>query len=163
MAINLSLPDTYTTATLAAGLLAAYCFAGVIYRLQFHPLAKFPGPRLAAATLWYEFFYDCILYGQYTFKIGRMHEKYGGSHILRTQWWFELILQKALSSELAQMNFTAMILTLSGHCKLNSYQIRSGSDRCLDMLEVELAGTSPNFTATPELCQGPQSLPLVTM
>ena len=77
MAIDLSLFDVSTTVTLAAGFVATYCFAGIIFRLYFHPLAKFPGPRLAAATLWYEFFYDCILFGQYTFRIGRMHEKYG--------------------------------------------------------------------------------------
>ena len=70
-----------TTATVAAGLFTAYFFVGLIYRLYLHPLAKFPGPRLAAATLWYEFYYDCILYGQYTFKIGRMHEKYGLSDL----------------------------------------------------------------------------------
>ena len=83
MAILLSLPDVYTTATVAAGFLVAYCVVGVIYRLYFHPLAKFPGPRLAAATQWYEFYYDCIQFGQYTFKIGRLHEKYGRLHILR--------------------------------------------------------------------------------
>lgn len=77
MATDISLPNAYTAATVAAGFIAAYCLLGIIYRLCFHPLAKFPGPRLAAATLWYEFYFDCILYGQYTFKIGQMHEKYG--------------------------------------------------------------------------------------
>lgn len=49
-----------------------------IYRLSFHPLAKFPGPKLAAITRWFEAYYDVVLDGQYTFKIGRMHKKYGG-------------------------------------------------------------------------------------
>jgi hypothetical protein len=37
----------------------------------------FPGPKLAALTLWYEFYYDVIKGGKYTWEIGRMHEKYG--------------------------------------------------------------------------------------
>ena len=67
------------TVLAAVGLLIAYVVGGVIYRLYFHPLAKFPGPRLAAATLWYEFYYDCILFGQYTFRIKEMHDQYGKS------------------------------------------------------------------------------------
>lgn len=84
MAILLSLPGAYATyATVSAGFLAAYCVVGMIYRLYFHPLAKFPGPRLAAATQWYEFYYDCIQFGQYTFQIARLHEKYGQWHNLQ--------------------------------------------------------------------------------
>lgn len=59
-----------------------YAVVLVVYRLYFHPLCKFPGPRLAASTLWYECYYDVILGGQYEFKIGRMHEAYG-TYVLR--------------------------------------------------------------------------------
>lgn len=54
-----------------------YVGGGVIYRLYFSPLSKFPGPKLAAATLWYEFYYDAICKGRYTFKIMDLHRKYG--------------------------------------------------------------------------------------
>ncbi|KAI0839698.1 putative cytochrome P450 [Hypoxylon sp. FL0890] len=62
---------------LAAAVLVACLIALVAYRLLFHPLSAFPGPKLAAATVWYEFYYDGIKGGQYTFKIQEMHEKYG--------------------------------------------------------------------------------------
>ncbi|KAF4462954.1 cytochrome P450 [Fusarium albosuccineum] len=48
-----------------------------LYRLTFHRLARFPGPRLAAATRYYEGYYDVWKGGQYTFKIGRLHKEYG--------------------------------------------------------------------------------------
>nr|QED55508.1 TRI23 [Trichoderma turrialbense] len=47
------------------------------YRLTFHPLARFPGPKLAAISRVYEFYYDIILDGQYTFQLDRLHKKYG--------------------------------------------------------------------------------------
>ncbi|KAL4928992.1 cytochrome P450 [Aspergillus undulatus] len=54
-----------------------YVFGLVIYRLWLSPLAKFPGPKPAAATLWYETYHDAFRWGQYTFEIAKMHEKYG--------------------------------------------------------------------------------------
>ncbi|CZR52602.1 related to cytochrome P450 CYP3/CYP5/CYP6/CYP9 subfamilies [Phialocephala subalpina] len=54
-----------------------YAIAFPIYRVYFSPLSKFPGPKLAAATLWYEFYYDVILNGQYEFKIQELHKQYG--------------------------------------------------------------------------------------
>ncbi|VUC26000.1 unnamed protein product [Clonostachys rosea] len=47
------------------------------YRLTFHPLAGFPGPRCAAATYAYEFWFDVVLWGRYTHEIKRLHERYG--------------------------------------------------------------------------------------
>ncbi|KAF2107670.1 cytochrome P450 [Lophiotrema nucula] len=49
----------------------------VVYRLYLHPLAKFPGPRLAAITSWYEAYYEIVLKGQYSRKISELHDIYG--------------------------------------------------------------------------------------
>lgn len=49
----------------------------VFYRLFLHPLAKFPGPKLAAVTRHYEGYHDVVRNGQYTFRIAEMHERYG--------------------------------------------------------------------------------------
>lgn len=60
-------------------LTASYLAGLTIYRLFFSPLAGFPGPKIAAATGFYETYYDVVLNGQYVFKIKEMHEKYGQS------------------------------------------------------------------------------------
>ena len=54
-----------------------YIFTLVAYRLLFHPLAHYPGPWLAALTVWYEFYFDGLQKGRYTFEIERMHRIYG--------------------------------------------------------------------------------------
>ncbi|KAM7220995.1 cytochrome P450 [Rhypophila decipiens] len=57
--------------------ITGYTLYGIIWRLYFSPIAHIPGPRLAAITWWYEFYYDIILSGQYTFKILELHKQYG--------------------------------------------------------------------------------------
>lgn len=54
-----------------------YLITTAIYRLYLSPLAKFPGPKLAALTLWYEFYYDVVKRGKYTWRIAEMHKQYG--------------------------------------------------------------------------------------
>lgn len=55
----------------------AYLIALAVYRLYLSPLAKFPGPKLAALTSWYEFYHDVFRHGKYTFEIADMHKAYG--------------------------------------------------------------------------------------
>jgi hypothetical protein len=66
----------------------SYLFVLAIYRLYFHPLAKFPGPRLAALTNGYEFYYDAIKGGMYLKKIEKLHEKYGSLIIILSLSFF---------------------------------------------------------------------------
>ena len=60
-----------------AALLLLYNIGLCIYRLTFHPLSKFPGAKIAAATSWYEFYYDWWCEGKYLFEIEKMHDQYG--------------------------------------------------------------------------------------
>jgi hypothetical protein len=53
-----------------------------IYRPYFHPLARFPGPKLAALTLWYEYYYNVWNKGRFTGKIKEFDDQYCGAPLL---------------------------------------------------------------------------------
>lgn len=74
----LPIPTSWASAAwISSSLFLIYLASLVIYRLYWSPLAKIPGPKLAAATFWYEFYYDVVRRGRYTWKIGELHEEYG--------------------------------------------------------------------------------------
>jgi hypothetical protein len=63
-----------------AGVWLAYRVALALYNVSpFHPLYKFPGPKLAAMGYFYEGYYDFWLGGRYGHEIRRMHKVYGQS------------------------------------------------------------------------------------
>lgn len=64
-------------AVLIGSTLTLYAVSRVVYRLFFHPLARIPGPKLAAATQWYEAYIDIFWKQSYWREIEHMHAKYG--------------------------------------------------------------------------------------
>ena len=74
-----------------------YLITTALYRLYFSPLAKFPGPKLAALTLWYEFYYDVVKRGKYTWKIAEMHKQYGRHRVPKGKSTFDEINKRARS------------------------------------------------------------------
>ncbi|KFA55616.1 hypothetical protein S40293_09678 [Stachybotrys chartarum IBT 40293] len=69
---------TAKNALCLGGLWLCYRVLLALYNISpFHPLYKFPGPRLAAASYLYEAWYDLVKVGRYSWEIKTMHEKYG--------------------------------------------------------------------------------------
>jgi cytochrome P450 len=60
-----------------AALVLFYFISSTIYYLYLSPISKIPGPKLAAATWWYEYYHDIVTYGKYIFKVMDMHKQYG--------------------------------------------------------------------------------------
>ena len=82
MLLSLSLQEVISYAVIVSLL---YVGSLVIYRIFLSPLANVPGPILAAASGWYEFYFDCILKAQMSNNIDRLHELYG--RVVRISPW----------------------------------------------------------------------------
>jgi cytochrome P450 len=54
-----------------------YVLTTALYRLYFHPLAKFPGPKTAAVTRLHEFYHQIFRPGRYHQILDAMHDQYG--------------------------------------------------------------------------------------
>ena len=60
---------------------ASWVFIKIVQALYnvspLHPLSRVPGPLLARATYWPEFWHDVVLGGRFTHAIKKMHDEYG--------------------------------------------------------------------------------------
>jgi hypothetical protein len=72
--------STFDVASAAFFIYIVYLVTVSIHRLYFSRYAKFPGPKLAALTYGYMFYYDAIAgKGQYIYKIKELHKEYSTS------------------------------------------------------------------------------------
>ena len=90
-----------------------YFIGLAVYRLILHPLSRFPGPKLAALTRYYEAYFDLIRNGQYTFKIAELHKRYGRTAKLPllSVRNFSLTSTKVPLSASVLMSYTSAILS----------------------------------------------------
>jgi hypothetical protein len=67
-----------TTILYLVAVSVGYRVLRALYNISpFHPLYRFPGPKVAAISYLYEAYYDWILQGRYGKVIAQMHKTYG--------------------------------------------------------------------------------------
>ena len=70
----------FSLGQLVLGLVLSLCIYKSLtfaHRLTVHPLAKFPGPRLAATTNLYGAYYDLVKPARYIRQFPELHRRYG--------------------------------------------------------------------------------------
>ncbi|KAF8463077.1 cytochrome P450 [Kalaharituber pfeilii] len=72
-----SVRELWSRMFILSALILLYPIGLILYRLYFHPLARFPGPKLAAITSWYEVYWNVVKDGQACYKRKQWHEQYG--------------------------------------------------------------------------------------
>jgi hypothetical protein len=83
MSLDAAFGTAWRLACVIAALYSIYILGLVVYRLTFHPLAKFPGPLLCRGSYLPQAYYEAILQGKFIHEIPKYHEKYGMSHFKR--------------------------------------------------------------------------------
>ena len=62
---------------LAVGAFTVYVIYVFVYYLYLSPLARIPGPKIAALTKWYEIYYDLVDGPRFPWIVEELHQKYG--------------------------------------------------------------------------------------
>lgn len=81
MGNSMSTPEFIAALWLWAPLLPvaglAWVIAKAVYNVYFHPLAGFPGPRMAAATVWWKIHLELVKQESMSLVLWDLHAKYG--------------------------------------------------------------------------------------
>lgn len=67
----------YSSLGLGFAAVVSFIIVRAIYRLTLHPLARFPGPKLAAVSSLYQAWFDLRPETSYIFRFPELHERYG--------------------------------------------------------------------------------------
>ena len=67
------------TVAVALGLVFAALAYTIISRIYLSPLSRFPGPKVAAVTKAYQFYFDVVKRGKLPWELKRLHEHHGKS------------------------------------------------------------------------------------
>ncbi|KAL3488637.1 cytochrome P450 [Aspergillus germanicus] len=132
--------------------LVAYLLLVSIYRLFFHPLSHIPGPKLAALTHGYEFYYDVIKKGTLIWEIQRLHGIYGPIirinprevHILDPEYYEEIYAssgRRRHKDPVFQSQFNVMMSSISAieaetHRQRRGLLEKSFSKRAIQNIEA---------------------------
>lgn len=65
------------TAIIFAAVLPLWVAGVAIYNIYFHPLAKVPGPKLAAITSLYKTYFNVTNGSKFYLQIDKLHQEYG--------------------------------------------------------------------------------------
>ena len=74
-------PRQAVVALLLGALVAwvSYQVQRAVYNIFFHPLARFPGPKAAAATKLWKAYIECIKEESFCHRLEKIHAQYGAS------------------------------------------------------------------------------------
>jgi hypothetical protein len=68
---------SWTSLAVLVQVFGLYLTSLAVFRLFIHPLQRFPGPKIAAITLWYQAYYDLVKDGGLLEQLEKLHLKYG--------------------------------------------------------------------------------------
>lgn len=77
MSVLAHVPDTAVLLSAGLAALVAYTVATLAYNVYRHPLAKFPGPPLAGATVYWKAYVECIANRSFCHYLAELHAQYG--------------------------------------------------------------------------------------